>query len=400
MQGWLRPMPVPQRRWRHVTTDYVGPLPPSTYMGITYRYILVFVDRLTKMRHLVPTVTMETAEAAEAFYAHVWKHQGLPESFTSDRGTQFTSDVWKHLCQILKIDAKFSTAYHPETDGQTERINAIMEHYLRAFCNYKQDDWAKWLPGAEFSANNAPSSTTLASPFLANSGQNPRLGFELPEPLPTELTAQSQAKLLDIENFAKKMEELTNHLRDEMLIAQAIYEANANRSRRPCPRYFVGDEVWLNAKNLNTARPAVKLDDRHVGPFKVKRIFDRNPLVAELELPESMKVHPVFHANLLSHVATDPLPGQRQEPRAPVVAENGERSWYVNSILNSKLDRRYSPPLLKYYMDWEGYVPTWEPFHVIDNSDQAIADFHAANPTAAGPHITPCTIPRCQCTDS
>jgi len=96
-----------------------------------------------------------------------------------------------------------------------------------------------------------------------------------------------------------------------MLIAQAIYESNANRSRRSCSRYFAGDEVWLNAKNLNTARPAVKLDDRHVGPFKVKRTFEGNPLVVELELPASMKVHPVFHVTLVSHIATDPLPGQR-----------------------------------------------------------------------------------------
>ena len=192
---------------------------------------------------------------------------------------------------MLKIDAKLSTAYHPQTDGQTERTNAVMEHYLRAFVNYMQDDWAKWVPGAEFSANNAPSSTTLASPFLANSGQNSRLGFEPPEPLPTALTAQARANLIDVENFAKKMEELTEHLRDEMLIAQAIYESNANVNRRPCPRYLIGDQVWLNAKNLNTARPAVKPDDHQVGPFQVNRIFDNNPLIIELELPESMKVH-------------------------------------------------------------------------------------------------------------
>lgn len=289
--------------------DYAGPLPSSTFMGITYCYVLVFVDCLTKMRHLVPTTFMEVEEAVHAFYSHIWKHHGLPKFFISDRGTQFTSDVWTHLCQMLKIDAKLSTAYHPETDGQTKQTNAVMEHYLRAFVNYMQDDWAQWLPGAEFSANNASSSTTLASPFLANSGQNPRLGFEPPEPLPPTLTAQARIKLTNIESFTQKMKDLTKNLRDEILIAQAIYEANANRSRHPCPRYFVDDEVWLNAKNLNTAQPAMKLDDRHVGPFKVKRVFDKNPLVIELDLLESMKVHPVFHANLLSHTATDPLPG-------------------------------------------------------------------------------------------
>ena len=166
---------------------------------------------------------------------------------------------------------------------------------------------------AEFAANNAPSAITLASPFLANSGQNPRLRFKPPEPLATDLTVQQQIKLLDIENFTKKMEDLTEHLRVEMLIAQAVYESSANRSCCPCPHYFIGDEVWLNAKNLNTAHPAIKLNDYHVRSFKVKRVFKKNPLVIEFELSEFMKVHSVFHITLLSHVTTDPLPGQHQE---------------------------------------------------------------------------------------
>ena len=120
---------------------------------------------------------------------------------------------------MLCIDARLSTAYHLETDGQTERINSIIEHYLRTFVNYIQDDWAKQVPGAEFSANNTSSSSTLASTFLANSGQNPRLGFKPPEPLPTNITAQARAKLIDVENFIKKIEELTKHLREEMLVA-------------------------------------------------------------------------------------------------------------------------------------------------------------------------------------
>ena len=96
---------------------------------------------------------------------------------------------------------------------------------------------------AEFAVNNAPSAITLASPFLANSGQNPRLRFKPSEPLDTDLTAQQHIKLLDIKNFTKKMEDLTEHLRVEMLIAQAVYEFSANRSCRPCPHYFIGDKV-------------------------------------------------------------------------------------------------------------------------------------------------------------
>ena len=177
------------------------------------------------------------------------------------------------LCKRLKIDARLSTGYHPETDGQKERANASMEHYLRAYVNHMQDDWAKWLPGAEFAANNTDSSTTLASPFLANSGQHPRIGFEPSEPLPTDITAQSRNNLIAANKFADRMRDLETHLHDEMLIAQAIYESTANANRRPCPRYKVGDMVWLNTKNLQTARPTVKLDDRNIGPYAVSRVF-------------------------------------------------------------------------------------------------------------------------------
>ena len=190
---------------------------------------------------------------------------------------------------MLRIDAKYFTVYHSETDEQTEHLNAIMKHYLWAFVNYMQDDWAKWIPGAEFAANNAPSAITLASSFLVNSGQNPCLRFKSPEPLVTDLTAQQQIKLLDIENFTKKMKDLTEHLRVEILIAQAMYEFSANRPHYLCPYYFIEDEVWLNVKNLNTAHSAVKLNNHHVRSFKIKRIFEQNSLVIELSFLNSWK---------------------------------------------------------------------------------------------------------------
>ena len=121
--------------------------------------------------------------------------------------------------------------------------------------------------------------------------------------MPTSITAQARTKLIDVENFIKKIEELTEYLREEMLVAQAIYKASTNNSRRLSPRYLVGNEVWLNIKNLNTARLTAKLDNRQVGPYRIKRVFDRNPLVVELDLPLSIKVYPVFHIYLLSHVA-------------------------------------------------------------------------------------------------
>ena len=152
-----------------------------------------------------------------------------------------------------------------------------------------------------------PSVITLTSSFLANFSQNSHLRFKPSEPLVTDLTAQQQIKLLDIKNFTKKMKDLTEHLRVEMLIAQAVYEFSVNKFRCSYPCYFIEDEVWLNTKNLNTAHSAVKLNNCHVRSFKVKHIFKKNSLVIELELSESMKIHSMFHIILLSYVTTDSL---------------------------------------------------------------------------------------------
>ena len=397
-QEWLRFLSVSQRRWRDVSMNYVDPLLSNIFMKIIYRYILVFVDRFIKMKHLILIVIMKAKEAAQVFYVNVWKYHDLSEFLTFDRDIQFIFDVFKHLCQMLKIDVRLSIAYHPETDEQTKRFNAVVKHYLRAFCNYMQNDWTKWLFDAKFFVNNASFVNTLASPFLANYEQNFRLNFEFLVSLSIDLIAQSRAQLIDVENFVKKMKELIERLRDEMLVAQVIQKANANAHRRFNFRYLVDDQVWLNVKNFNTARFFVKLNDRHVDFFRVKRVF-RNHLVVELKLSEFMKVHSVFHANFLSHVTTDFLLGQIQALRELVVAENDERAWYVNRVLNFKLDRRYISVLLKYYIDWEEHNPTWEPFNLVDNCQEALNDFHAVNLIRFESHVTPCTISRCQCND-
>ena len=171
------------------------------------------------MRHLILIISMKIEEATECFYAHVWKHHDLPKFLMSDKGTQFISDIWQHLYQMLKIDVKLFTVYHSEMNEQTEKVNTIMKHYFWAFVNYMQNDWIKWLSGAEFSVNNAPSSITLAFPFLTNFRQNPHLEFKPSKSLPAELTAQIKIKLLNVKEFTKKMKELMKHLQNEMLIA-------------------------------------------------------------------------------------------------------------------------------------------------------------------------------------
>ncbi len=357
-QEWLCLLSVLERRWRDVFMNYVDSLSLSIFMSITYKYVLVFVDCLIKIKHLVLITSMKVEEVINCFYVHVWKHHDLLEFFMSDRDTQFIFDVWKHMCKMLKIDVKLSTTYYSEIDDQIERINAVMKHYLRVFVNYMQNDWAKWLSEVEFVVNNTSSSITLASFFLINLSQNSRLDFKSSEFLLKNLTSQARDKLINVKEFIKKMKKLTEHLRDEMLIAQIIYEFNVNLSRHFCSKYFVEDEVWLNAYNLSIAHLVVKLNNRNVDFFKIKRVFENNSLIIELDLSTFMKIHSIFHVILLNHITSDLLLSQRQKSWELVVIKNDERFWYVNSILNFKRDRHYNSSLLKYYIDWEDHFST------------------------------------------
>jgi hypothetical protein len=141
--------------------------------------IWVVIERLTKLRHFAPGSTTIDAEGlAELFLPNIFRLHGLPDMIVPDRGPQFASRFWKHLCNSLKIEPRLSTAFHLETDGQTEQTNAIMEQYLRAYVNYQQDDWVRFLPMAEFAANNHISETTGMSPFFANYALNPKIDFE------------------------------------------------------------------------------------------------------------------------------------------------------------------------------------------------------------------------------
>ena len=206
--GILRPLPIPDAAWRHISMDFITGLLWSN----GFNAILVVVCRLTKMRHLIPCRDTCTSEQLADLYArHIFRLHGLPQSIISDRGTQFTAKFWKALCQALKIQALLSTPFHPQTDGQTERSNAILEQYLRAYVNYLQDDWEAWLHLAEFAGNNQASETTGMSPFFANYGQDPLWQFDI--------RATRQPEERQATELASKFREITEHLQAEIVRA-------------------------------------------------------------------------------------------------------------------------------------------------------------------------------------
>ena len=364
--GVLKPLPIPDRRWKDISIDFVTGLPFSN----GFDAVLVVVDRLTKRRHFVACQTTCTAaDLAELFVQRVWSWHGLPSSIVSDRGPQFAAEFWKALCARLLIDPLLSTAYHPETDGQTERMNASMEQYIRGYVNYLQDDWYKWLPLAEFANNNYDSETTGISPFFADSGFHPRMGFEPP-------VQDGGPATVEANKFADHMNKILEHCQDEMAYAQAKYAEYADKRRDPAPDYKPGDMVFLDSRNLRTQRPSRKLDFKQQGKFKIVRQV--SPYAYELELPASMKIHPVFHTSLLSPAGNNPLPGHRQ-PEAPPVIVDGEEEWEIQEIMDSKRTRKGSQDI-KYLVRWKGWDhPTWEPYSLVEDTE-ALEKFHRQHP--------------------
>ena len=372
-QGVLQPLPVPQQRWQDFSIDLVTGIPEVH----SHDAICCVVDRLSKERHYIATTKeLHVKGLANLFLKHVWKHHGLPRSIVSDRGSQFISDFWGFLCKRLGITIQLSTAWHPETDGQTERINSVMEQYLRAFVNYLQDDWLDWLPLAEFVGNNTESETTKVTPFFANKSFHLRMGVE-----PTTTRPPTNANELNADTFATRMEEIQGMLRSHILLAQADHEKHANRHRGTAPQYREGDLVWLDTRNLFTKRPCRKLENRRAGPYPVKKVISTHAV--ELVFPEDICVHSVFYVNLLEPAATDLHAGHIQPPPPPIEVD-GKAEWEVNAIVDSRYTRQSKK--LQYQVQWTGYSElTWEDAANITNATDLLHDFHTRYPRKPGP---------------
>jgi len=173
--GKLMPNAIPEKPWSYISADFITKLP----LAQGYDAILVVCNHFSKMAHFIATTEKTSVEGlAKLFWDHVWKLHRLPESIISDRGVQFAVGMIKELNNLLGIQTKLSTAYYPQMDGQTERINQELEQYLRVFIDHRQEQWLDWLGMVEFTYNNKIHAATKTSPFKANYSQNPRMGFE------------------------------------------------------------------------------------------------------------------------------------------------------------------------------------------------------------------------------
>ena len=282
-----------------------------------------------------------------------------------------------------------STAFHPETDGQTEIVNQETERFVRAFTNYQQDDWDEWLPEAEAAMNSNPSATTGVSPFMGTNGYEPQMSFDLrPDPIPLPPANARDAKERQrAERFAEEVEKRSQFLKEQITLAQSRMAEAADRSRQPSPNYQTDDYVWLSLKNIQTIRPMKKLDYKNVRCKVIERIGRDS---YRLELPEGMsQLHDVFHTSLLRPDPNDPLPGQRIDPPPPIQVQDEDNThdeWEVEEILDS----RWHYGHLEYRVKWKGYPlepRKWYRALLFDNALDATAEFHSKYPDKPKPRL-------------
>lgn len=340
--GLLQPLPIPTTPWRDISVDFITSLPESlTLHGKKANSILVIVDRLTKYALYIPTTMRLTSEGlADILLHHVVKFFGIPDSIVSDRGTLFTSDFWSTFCRKLGILRRLSTAYHPQTDGQTERQHQSLEHYLRVYCNEDQDDWASHLTLAELVYNTSWHSAINTTPAEALYGFLPRLPQQITDVPPenNDTTAEERTA-----NLQRRHGELVDTLKR----TNEQYAKWYNNGRTD-KRFAVGDWVLLSTKRLNLRRPCRKLDNKYIGPYQIEGLAGYHGLAYELRLPTFLKINPVFPISAIEPY----IPRDDETPTSPIdIPFVGDQAWEIEEILAHKGTKSRR----KYWVKWAGF---------------------------------------------
>ena len=322
-----------------------------------YNTILTITDTFSKASIFIPCNETIDAEQTTTLYAtYILPHYGLPSRIISDRDPRFTSSFSRKLCRLLQVDQNISTAYHPQTDGQSERTNQWVEQYLRIFGNFHRNDWSHWLPLAQYTHNSWPNATTKKTPFELIMGHTPHVH----QPTCISTSPSVNDRLRQIMEFRQQAK-------------NAIKQAQELITRLPSKftPYKVGDKVWLDTRHLNTSHPSAKLAPKRYGPFKVTKAISHTSF--QLQLPFSWKIHPTFHATLLTPYKETKEHGTNfTEPPPDLI--NGQLEWEVERVLGSQ--RRHNQ--LQYLIRWKGFSEahdSWEPLTHI-NTDSLIEDFH------------------------
>jgi len=382
--GALLPLPVPTGKWTDVTVDMITGLPKTKH---GFDAILVFVDRLTKMTHIVPTTeTMDSEDFCWLLARDVIRLHGAPLTLISDRGSIFHSRYAQTWTADMGTWQRFSSAYHPQTDGQTERTNRVLEDVLRCFADTNQTDWDTYLPMAEFAMNNSPNAATRQTPFMLNYGVNPRhpdvirlvrlhhnniLASDLRQQhIQLNAVAAMRSTMREVHNvpaaseFSTAMKKAISHTKILLQEARQRMQQFTDEKRTTNISFNTGDKVMVSTKHLKLLTGGCnKLLPRYVGPFTVTAVI--NPVAYRLDLPSTMRVHNVFHISLLKLYTH--RPGASVHPEPMIIDGNEE---YEVEVLLSKREKTVSTKkathsengrkpkkVMEYLVKWKNYGP-------------------------------------------
>jgi hypothetical protein len=344
--GLLQPLPIPSRVWTDISIDFVEGLPLSQ----GYSVIFVVVDRLSKYAHFITlSHPYSAAEIAQIFIANVFKLHGMPNSIVSNRDTTFTSTFWSELFRLQGTTLKFSTSYHPQTDGQTEIVNKALENYLHCFAQDSPKNWSYWLPWAEYSYNTSWHSSTKLTPFEVVYGvPPPRLLSYIPG------TTRVQA----VDEVLCNREQILSTLNHNLKQAQQRMKKYAD-IRWTERKFELDQQVYLRLQPYRQTtvahRQSLKLAPRFYGPFTIIRKV--GAVAYELDLPKESRVHPVFHVSQLKLKLGSIVAPCRSYPQLIPMEFSGWNPWRCSTVVrvcatiarssNSASVGRAKPPMMR-----------------------------------------------------
>lgn len=354
--GLLNPLEVPDMAWTHITMDFIEGLPKSKGKDV----ILVVVDRLTKYAHfLALSHPYSVEQVVEVFMDNIHKLHGMPMAIITDRDRILTSQLFQEVFKAMKVQLRFSTAYHPQTDGQTERVNQCLESYLRSMAFQEPHQWYSWLALAEWWYNTTYHTSLQMTPFQAMYGYPPPQINEFS--VPCNVSVEARVTIEQKEAILRKLKSSLTEAQRRMK-----HYADRNRSERSLA---VGDMVYIKLQPYRQTafgiRGSLKLRSKFYGPFKV---LERVGQVAyRLQLPEDASIHPVFHVSQLKkHL------GKRVVPMSnlPLVGPDGQIKSEPVAVLQRRMVPRGGVAVTHWLILWEKLSPadaTWEDAAVIQS---------------------------------
>ena len=373
--GQLEPLEIPEERWSRIGIDFITKLPKSQ---AGHDCIVSVVDHLTKRAHFLPAVEsgLTSEHFAKTFCDFYVRLHGVPDMIVSDQDPRFMGDFWQALMKTLKVSLGMSSAYHPQTDGQTEKVNNVIGVYLRAFSRHNPNNWDSLLPLGEFAYNASLHASTGKTPFELDLGYTPRLPIDLT----IRQALKSSQKNETAMTFAEQMKSNLEVAKEKLAEAQDQQKVAADQKRQEST-FQIGQQVYLSTKYLpltysnSSDQRSRKLQDLYDGPFTITKA-SRSPNAWYLDLPPSWNVRQPLNVSLFKKDLSDPT----RERKPPPVKNAIDAAEYLVDEIVDHTDRQSGRKVIRLYrLRWTGWAAendTWEPLSNLEGCAELVERYH------------------------